>query len=146
MIKKLEVMVRTEIEDLHQFFVGWFSGALDTNSFDEGFLARFDPDFLLIPPAGIILSLEELNTGIRNTHNTNPDFRIAIRNVKIQRVLESEIIATYEKWQRNARASTPPDNGRLATVIFKKSDPLKWLHVHETWMPESIQTAGPFDF
>tara|TARA_R110002096_G_scaffold412118_1_gene612505 strand:+ start:418 stop:858 length:441 start_codon:yes stop_codon:yes gene_type:complete len=146
MIKKLEVMVRTEIEDLHQFFVGWFSGALDTNSFDEGFLARFDPDFLLIPPAGIILSLEELNTGIRNTHNTNPDFRIAIRNVKIQRVLESEIIATYEEWQRNARASTPPDNGRLATVIFKKSDPLKWLHVHETWMPESIQTAGPFDF
>tara|TARA_R110000782_G_C14808207_1_gene412516 strand:+ start:418 stop:858 length:441 start_codon:yes stop_codon:yes gene_type:complete len=146
MIKELEVMVRTEIEDLHQFFVGWFSGALDTNSFDEGFLARFDPDFLLIPPAGIILSLEELNTGIRNTHNTNPDFRIAIRNVKIQRVLESEIIATYEEWQRNARASTPPDNGRLATVIFKKSDPLKWLHVHETWMPESIQTAGPFDF
>ncbi|MFT5397007.1 MAG: hypothetical protein ACI85N_002222, partial [Gammaproteobacteria bacterium] len=40
----------------------------------------------------------------------------------------------------------PPDNGRLATVIFKKTDPLQWLHVHETWMPETVQAAGPFDF
>jgi len=146
MTSNLEDIVQTEIEDLHKFFVGWFTGTLDASSFDEGFLARFDADFLLIPPAGIILSLEELSSGIRNTYDTNPDFRIAIRNVKIQRVLNSEIIATYEEWQRNALASTPPDNGRVATVIFKKTEPLQWLHVHETWMPESVQKAGPFDF
>jgi len=142
----IEEQVRTEIEALHDFFVGWFTGALKTSSFDSGFLARFDPDFLLIPPAGIILSLAELSSGIKNTYDTNPDFRIAIRNVKIQRVLDNEIIATYEEWQRNALASTPPDNGRLATVIFKKREPLQWLHVHETWMPEAVQKTGPFDF
>ncbi len=146
MTNELEDIVRAEIEALHEFFVGWFTGALDFSSFDEGFIARFAPDFLLIPPAGIILSLEELSSGIRNTYDTNPDFRIAIRNVKIQRVLDNEIIATYEEWQRNALASTPPDNGRLATVIFKSVKPLQWLHVHETWMPGSIQAAGPFDF
>lgn len=146
MTKELESIVRTEIEDLHQFFVGWFTGSLDTNSFDESFLARFDSQFILIPPAGIILSLEELSLGIKNTYDTNPDFRIAIRNVKLQRVLGNEVIATYEEWQRNARASTPPDNSRIATVIFKKTDPLTWLHVHETWMPESVQAAGSFDF
>lgn len=146
MTNDLEDIVRTEIEDLHKFFVGWFTGALEVNSFEEGFLARFDPAFLLIPPAGIILSLEELSTSIKKTYDTNPDFRIAIRNVKIQRMLDNEIIATYEEWQRNALASTPPDNARLATVIFKKSEPLQWLHVHETWMPESVQKAGPFDF
>ena len=146
MTNELEDIIRTEIEDLHKFFVGWFTGTLDTISFDEGFLARFDSDFLLIPPAGIILSLDELSSSIRNTYDTNPDFRIAIRNVKVQRVLNNEIIATYEEWQRNALASTPPDNARLATVIFRKTEPLAWLHVHETWMPESIQVAGPFDF
>jgi len=146
MTNNLEDIVRTEIEDLHKFFVGWFTGALDASSFDEGFLARFDSDFILIPPAGIILSLEELSSGIRNTYDTNPDFRIAIRNVKIQRILNNEIVATYEEWQRHALASTPPDNGRVATVIFKKTDPLQWLHVHETWMPESVQKTGPFDF
>jgi len=145
MTNELEDIVRTEIEDLHKFFVGWFTGTLDAISFDEGFLARFDSSFLLIPPAGIILSLGELSSGIRKTYDTNPGFRIAIRNVKIQRILNNEIIATYEEWQRNALASTPPDNGRLATVIFKKTEPLQWLHVHETWMPESIQKAGPFN-
>lgn len=146
MTTNLEDIVRTEIEDLHKFFVGWFTGTLNNNIFDEGFLARFDSEFLLIPPAGIILSLDELSSGIKNTYDTNPDFRIVIRNVKIQRVLDNEVIATYEEWQRNALASTPPDNGRLATVIFKKTDPLQWLHVHETWMPETVQAAGPFDF
>ena len=68
MANELEDIVRTEIEDLHKFFVGWFTGALDTDSFDEGFLARFDTDFLLIPPAGIILPLDDLSTGIKNTN------------------------------------------------------------------------------
>lgn len=146
MTDSLENNVRTEVEALHEFFVGWFTGTLDVSSFETGFLARFDPGFLLIPPAGIILSLDELSTRIKNAHDTNPGFRIAIRNVKVQRVLKNEIVATYEEWQRNALASTPPDNGRIATVILKKTEPLQWLHVHETWMPESIQTAGPFDF
>lgn len=142
----IEEKVRTEIEELHKFFVGWFTGVLKTSSFAKGFLARFDSEFLLIPPAGIILSLDELSSSIRNTYDTNPDFRIVIRNVKVQRILGNEIIATYEEWQRNALASAPPDNSRLATVIFKKTEPLQWLHVHETWMPESVQAAGPFDF
>lgn len=146
MTNEFEDIVRTEIEDLHNFFVGWFTGTFDINSFESGFLSRFDPDFLLIPPAGIILALDVLSTSIKNTYNTNPDFRIAIRNVKIRRVLENEIIATYEEWQRNALASTPPNNGRVATVVFKKTEPLQWLHVHETWMPEAVQSAGPYDF
>ena len=143
---ELENIVRTEIEDLHKFFVGWFTGTLDNKSFESGFLSRFDSGFLLIPPAGIILPLDELSTSIKNTYDTNPDFDIAIRNVKVQRVLGNEIIATYEEWQRNALSSTPPNNGRVATVVFKKTEPLQWLHVHETWMPETVQSAGPYDF
>jgi hypothetical protein len=79
-------------------------------------------------------------------YNTNPTFRIAIRNVTVRRVLGGEVLATYEEWQRNALASTPPENARIATVLFKNSDSLEWLHIHETKMPEEVAAAGPYDF
>ena len=45
-----------------------------------------------------------------------------------------------------ARASTPPDNARVATVLFKNVEPLQWLHVHETWLPSAVASAGSYDF
>ena len=111
MSSELEQDVRREIEELHRFFVDWFSGHLPESDFEAGFLRRFDPDFVLIPPAGHLLRLEDLAANIRSGHASNPAFRIAIRNVRVQRVLERHVLATYEEWQRNARASRPPDNG-----------------------------------
>jgi hypothetical protein len=141
----LEARVRDEVEALHRFFVGWFSGALAPDIFEAEFLARFDLDFVLIPPGGVFLSLDDFRASLRQAHASNPNFRIAIRNVKLQRTLDDHVVATYEEWQRNAIASTPADNGRIATVIFEKPS-LKWLHVHETWLPESITMEGPYDF
>lgn len=146
MNSNLESKVRDEVEALHRFFVGWFSGILPISAFETEFLARFDRDFLLIPPAGTLLTLDNFQTALRRSHATNPDFRIAIRNVKVHRVLDSHILATYEEWQRNALASKPPENARIATVIFARSQSLQWLHVHETWLPESVASAGPYDF
>lgn len=142
----LESEVRHEVEALHNFFVGWFSGSLPVNAFETQFLSRLDRDFALIPPAGTLLTLNDFQTALRRNHGTNPDFRIAIRNVKVHRVLNGHILATYEEWQRNALASKPPDNARIASVIFDWSQPLRWLHVHETWLPEPVASAGPYDF
>ena len=83
---------------------------------------------------------------MRRAHGSNPDFRIAIRNVVVRRVMPDVVLATYEEWQRNALASTPPDNARLATVAFARTEPLRWLHVHETWLPGEVAAAGPYDF
>lgn len=142
----LESKVRNEVEALHRFFVGWFSGKLPLNAFELEFLARFDREFRLIPPAGVLLTLDKFKTALYRSHASNPDFRIAIRNVKVHQLLDGHILATYEEWQRNALASKPPDNARIATVIFNNTQPLRWIHVHETWLPESIASAGPFDF
>lgn len=142
----IEDEVRTEIEALHAFFVGWFSGRLPRSDFERSFLSRFAPDFLLVPPAGTLLTLGELAEGVRSAHATNPEFRIAIRNVRLRRHFDGHVLATYEEWQRNALASTPPDNARIATVLFRDSRPLRWLHIHETWLPEAIARAGPYDF
>lgn len=146
MSSKVEQIVREEVEALHEFFVGWFSGSLPESEFESQFLQRFSADFHLIPPAGELLSLEQLSAGLRAAHGSNPEFRIAIRNVKIRNLSEEHILATYEEWQRNALASEPPDNGRISTVLFNRSEPLQWLHVHETWLPESVTAAADFDF
>ena len=141
-------VVREEVERLHRFFVAWFSGACANESlvFERELLHRLDEQFVLVPPAGTLLSRDDLSNGIRAAHNSNPDFRIAIRNLRVRRTWERHLLATYEEWQRNARASTPPDNGRIATVLFEFADGLKWLHVHETWLPEPVMQAGPYDF
>jgi hypothetical protein len=138
--------IRSEVEALHEFFVGWFSGVLASSEFEAGFLARFDPEFLLVPPAGTLRSLDQLADAVRSAHGTNPEFRIAIRNVTLRRQPDGYLLATYEEWQRNALVSTPPENARIATVLFRNSVPLRWLHIHETWLPEAVSRAGAYDF
>lgn len=138
--------VTAEIEGLHKFFVGWFTGALPEDTFGESFLVRFSKDMVFIPPAGRFLGIEDLSNSVRAGYGSNPHFRIQIRNVRVHKVFDGHILATYEEWQRNALASTPPNNGRLATVIFTDSDRLQWLHIHETWLPDSVIQAGPYDF
>lgn len=140
----IEAKVRKEVEALHGFFVEWFSGAIPSHGFDADFVARFDSEFILIPPAGSLVTFADFASSVQRAHGSNSSFRIAIRNVKVQRVLDGYVLATYEEWQRNALASKPPDNARIASVVFKNDEPLKWLHIHETWMPESA--PGSYDF
>jgi hypothetical protein len=142
----LETEVRDEIVALHEFFVGWFSGRLSESSFEVEFTRRFDPEFVLIPPAGVLLNLRDLQQGLRARHGSNPNFGITIRNIRVLWVRDDLVLATYEEWQRNALASTPPDNARIATVLFQRGGHLTWLHVHETWMPHEVMAAGPYDF
>jgi hypothetical protein len=145
--------VRAEIEALHDFFVDWFGGAAREAeaTFEARFLARFDPTFTLIPPAGRTLTLETLSAAIRKGYGGNPDFRIAIRAVREVARDGDLVVASYEEWQRAARKSLPPDNGRAATVVFRVTDGpegpgLRWLHVHETWLPADVMAGGDYDF
>jgi len=142
----IEDAIRTEVEALHERFVGWFTGQLPEAAFETEVLARFDPEFILIPPAGVVLDRDSLGEMLHSAHGSNADFRIAIRNVQLRQKLNGYLLATYEEWQRNALASDPPDNARVASVVFRQTEPLKWLHVQETWLPEAVAAAGPYDF
>ncbi len=148
MTNSIHSTVENEIKSLHTFFVDWFSGCSPNNdeTFTAKFMDRFDPSFLLIPPAGTTLDLDDLAGSVKSTHGSNPTFSIAIRNVQIRRQWEGHVLATYEEWQRNAKASSPPNNGRVATVLFRIEKNLMWLHVHETWLPQEILQAGPYNF
>lgn len=138
--------MRAEIEALHEFFVDWFAGMPSQDSLRDLVGTRFHPDFVMIPPSGAVLTLEQVADGLRAAHGKNPEFRIAIRNVRVRFASDDLVLATYEEWQRNAKASQPPNNARISTALFRTSELLRWLHVHETWLPENVMSAGPYDF
>lgn len=138
-----------EIESLHRFFVDWFTGAVadDAALFEERFSARFDPEFVLIAPAGHMLALDELSQGVRSTYGTNPDFRIQIRNVTVRLHTQDLALVTYEEWQKAAKKTTPPNNARVGSALFRRSSRgLRWFHLQETTLPPVRVTADPFDF
>jgi len=142
----LDLAIGEEIEALHRFLVAWFAGKTSEDSFDKGFSNRLDPDFKLIPPAGLCLSRSQVNERIKTAYASNPPFRIQIRNVVVQRVFQQHALVTYQEWQRNARMSNSANNGRVATALFKLDTPLQWLHIHETWLPDDIQSNDAYDF
>ena len=132
---------------LHQFLEGWFAGRIPVDEFEKNFRRRFDDSSILIPPSGATLNVDDFVTGVRDRHGSNESFKIQIRNVQLRVVTAEYIISTYEEWQRNALASKPADNARLATVVFRRSESgFKWTHIHETWLPDSVTDLDPFDF
>ncbi len=144
-------IVRQEIAALHHFFIDWFSGAIENTdaAFAEGLVNRFAPSCILIQPNGSRSQSAEFCATVRNGYGSNPEFRIAIRNVSLVWHSSDHVLATYEEWQRNAKSSTPPDNGRVATVLFRwepTASALRWLHIHETWLPIAVMRRGPYDF
>jgi len=143
MPSSIEERIRQEIEDLHAFLQEWFRGDLPQDRFQPLFMDRFATDFILIPPAGTALSLDELATAVRRGHGSNPAFRIGIRNVAIRQVLGRHVLATYEEWQQHAQASSPAENARIASVLLAMSTPLKWLHLHETRLPDTDPGYAP---
>ena len=142
-----------EVIALHRFFEDWFGGYCDDDDrvFAERLLDRMHEDFTIILPGGIMLDGAGFWPEFRKLYGSNPDFHISIRNIRQKpSVLDSVYIVTYEEWQRNAKQSKPEDNGRLFSAVFIADEQapygIKWLHVHETWLPDSAIAAEPFNW
>jgi len=140
--------VRAEIEELHIWLERWLSGECPNDDASYRALSsRFASDLVLIQPGGESMSVDELNRGLRAGHGASPEFRITIRNVTLRRRLGANLLVTYQEWQKGARNSKPANNGRVSTAILRdEGERLVWLHVHETWLPDEIMAAGPYDF
>jgi len=138
--------VRREIVELHAFFVGWFNGTVAREELQPRFLSRFDPDVIFIAPEGCIMGADDLSAGFQKGFATNSGFKIQIRDVALRREFGDTVLATYTEWQIGATTSAQVNNARVTTVLMKKGPPFQWLHIQETWLPEELRAADPFDF
>lgn len=128
-----------EVEALHLFFEQWFEGSVPaTESEFERFTSVMDPDFVIVSPTGTLTPLEPLSESLRQAHgHWQSEDAIEIRNVVTRHRRSDTVIATYEEWQTRGEQTT----GRLSSVVFAIDDEaprgLRWLSVHETWLPDA---------
>lgn len=126
---------RQEIEGLHQFFEDWLGGTLpNTGRAFRRVRRALAPAFRLIHPSGEWRSREEILTGLRKGHASEPGLTIEITDVCPRGTGTEILAATYKEWQRIGG----DEDGRLSTVVFARRPEgpsgLRWLHVHETWL------------
>jgi len=145
--------VAKEIIDLHVFFEDWFRGNCNNSDrvFKKRLMSRMDIDFYIVLPSGEAYYGEQFWPEMRKAHGSNPDFKISLRNfTRKMQIGRITFLANYEEWQQNAQNSTPKNNGRVSTAVFvaDKSTPngVRWVHVHETWLPAKTIKAASFDW
>lgn len=136
----MDQALRDEIEAVHDFLTGWLNGTLprDHETFSP-FAAALDPGFTLISPSGEVTTGRDILASIEHGHGsrgdaTNP-FRIWIEQPRVAVRMHGHVLGTYEEWQSVRGATT----ARMSTVLYRRDSTrptgLRWLHVHETWLP-----------
>jgi hypothetical protein len=134
-----------EIVDLHRFFVDWYHARLPRTA--AAFARCGDAlaeGFALISPGGEILERDPLVAMLERAHGSRQgsDFEIRIERPDARAVGDGLLLARYEEWQRNAGIW----RGRLSTTLLQEEPAapagLIWLHVHETWLPDSATRPG----
>ncbi|MEM8793026.1 MAG: DUF4440 domain-containing protein [Pseudomonadota bacterium] len=125
---------RAEIIRLHDFFTGWYKGAIPRTALETDFTAVMHPEFQLIMPAGKVYTKDDIVEVIDGGHGQNPDFRITIETVELAGTWPGLILASYIERQEGAKNSAAV-NRRRSTVLFEAGDDwLLWRHLQETWV------------
>lgn len=137
--------VTKEIVELHDFFTEWFKGTVERQQLEPRFLSRLHEGFVFIPPDGQVITRELLKEIFDRGYGTNNYFKIQIRDVTICHEVGNLMMATYTEWQVGAIQSENT-NARVVSILIEMTTPVKWLHIHETWLPESVRPADSFDF
>ena len=123
------------IVDLHDFFVGWFTGTLEQVAFQQ-FEDALAEDYSMAVNSGAMLSRKDVIESIHGMYGQQDDFRIWITDVVVRHEYGDTAIVTYYEWQKVSGKTTR----RTSTVIFRLDADaphgLRWLHVHESGLQE----------
>lgn len=138
--------VREDVADVHRFIVDWFNGSAAQEDLDTALASRLDEGIFYVTPDGHRLDRDDILALFAQAHGSNPDFRIKTRDVHIRHQMGDNLVVTYTELQRGARASANVENARITTVILTRDRPFRWLHIHETWLPEEVRAAARYDF
>ena len=129
---------RAEVADLHRFFQEWFRGELpDTDEAYARFAGVMGEPFEMVSPEGQAIDRAVILKIVREGHGKEPAADIWIENHRHRFTIGAISMVTYEEWQDWGGQR----RGRLSTAVFRTDEAapngVHWLHVHETWLPES---------
>jgi hypothetical protein len=124
---------RREIEELHAFFVEWYTGRRDDF---ERMERAIGPGFEMVTPDGDCLDREAVLAMVRdgNDQYDPGEFDIEIRNVAAVDTGPDHALVRYEEWQSGPESA----DGRLSSVLFRPREgaprEIAWASLHETWL------------
>ncbi len=135
---ELKQNIAQEIIDLHKIFVKWFTGTLNKKDLENKLGSRFNTETLFISTKGESIPYPNLMTMFENGYGKmSLDFKIAISNVELLHEIGAYILVNYIEWQTSD--PNPQSSGnytvRKTSALISKQQPFKWLHIHETMMP-----------
>ncbi len=133
----IESHCRKEVAELHAFFQQWFTGELpETAEAFDRFASVMAAGFHIVSPAGRIMQRDRILDAVRGGYRSGP-VKIWIKNHTHRLTLGDLALVTYEEWQ----SSGDETRGRLSSALLRVKagllNDLQWLHVHETWLPET---------
>ncbi len=132
--------VTDEVVALHVDFERWFAGSLPTLERVEAVLGD---EFFFVGPTGTAVDRTGV-LGFIGAAKGAQQVSIRIENVAIRWHRGDLVGASYEEWQTERSAGgSETTTGRLSSAVFEVEPSLpgglRWLSVHETWLPG----AGP---
>ncbi|QBC01435.1 DUF4440 domain-containing protein [Enterobacter cloacae] len=119
-----------EIIDLHIALESWLgNGEGDV----DALLARFRPDFLMIPPGGTHIDYDGLVSFLKKQRGSRPGLKIVIDDLTTRQAWSHGAVLHYRETQ------TRPDhpvNVRWSTALLNlEGDLITWRLLHETAQP-----------
>ena len=142
--------IETTINDISDFFTDWVGGRCpgDVETFRRNALDRLADDLVAIMPGGRSFGKKDFEDYMKSIYGSNPDFRIKIRDIRLSHRSGNIAVVNYHEWQRNAKDSDDPNNGRVTTMVVRDrgAGAPEILQVHETWLPKDVVLSGDFNF
>ena len=143
----MEARCEQEVRGFHAFLRDWLAGAVPrtAESFDR-FSGVMGEGLEVIGPRGTVTGREPLVTEFEGLHGELAAdagaFEIWIENYRCRWAEGDHALVTYEEWHRRRGE----ESARLSTALFRRAEAtpcgVKWLHVHETWLPGRAPAGG----
>lgn len=138
--QSIEVMARREIEELHQFFVAWFTDSGDQPGNFTACEGAFAPGFCMITPSGerhgrkaVLDRLWQARGSVRGA------FTIAILDLRTVWLRDDAILVEYAEHQLRDGLTTRRRSVALLTPDHAAPRGMVWRFLQETW----VKPDGP---
>ena len=119
-----------DIIDLHIALEDWL-GKGEGDS--DALLARFSPDFMMIPPGGVQIDYIGLASFLENQRGSRPGLKIVIDELSTIQRGDRGAVLHYRETQ--TRPDLPVNVRWSTAVLTQEGDRIVWRLLHETAKP-----------
>lgn len=118
-----------EVDGLHRLLQAWFRAEGDTDP--APVLAHFDEAFVMVTPAGKIITFDQFAAAFPGLRGTRPGLVMRISDVVVRHLDGQSVLLTYR--ERQIQDTLITDRISTAALLARPDRPTPvWRHLQET--------------